>query len=106
MPGTSLPSDRMQARLESLCPGVPVWFRPDSGFRLSYPCIVFDLRNAENLSADDQKYINWYEYRVTLFTRDSRDENIYKLSEALYSKLIDSSQTAGLNRFAYNMKFY
>lgn len=97
------PSDRLQAKLEAMLPGIPVYFRPPTGYKMTFPCVVFDLKRNNPLNADNKPYVVWHEFRVQYFTRDPRDENIYILENAEYTRFEQSEQTNGINRFVYDM---
>lgn len=47
-----------------------VYFQPPSGHMLQYPCIVYQRVGRKDLHAEDDIYVNYMEYSVTVIDTD------------------------------------
>lgn len=69
-------NDLQQTLQELMGPDVKVWFQPPEGFKLSYPCIVFDRTNALTDYADNNPYRVTKRYTVTLMSKTADNEEL------------------------------
>lgn len=47
-----------------------VYFQPPEGFRMSYPCIVYERAGIEKKTANNQSYLIHMRYRVTVIDKN------------------------------------
>ena len=47
-----------------------VYFQPPEGFKLSYPCIVYERDRIDSDHADNQPYLHHIRYSVTVIGKD------------------------------------
>ena len=47
-----------------------VYFQPPEGFKLVYPCIIYDLSRVETRHADNKPYAHAKKYTVTVIDRN------------------------------------
>lgn len=69
-------NDLQQTLQELMGPDVKVWFQPPEGFKLSYPCIVFNRTNALTNYADNNPYRVTKRYTVTLMSKTADNEEL------------------------------
>ena len=50
-----------------------VYFQPPTGYKLKYPCIVYDLEKANVRYADNAPYAIYDQYLIKYMTRDPDD---------------------------------
>lgn len=70
-----------QAVLEGLQTGLPVYFQPPEGFKMAYPCIVYERDPGSSKFAGNRPYNYEQQYEVKLISRDP-DESV------LFGKLV------------------
>lgn len=58
-----------------------VYYRPPSGFRLKYPCIVYDLDRQDISHADNRPYVHKDRYSITVIDRDPDSTIPMKIAE-------------------------
>ena len=51
-----------------------VYFQPPESVKLKYNCIVYSVRNRNDIRADDRQYRGFIEYEVMAIYRDPDDE--------------------------------
>lgn len=86
--------------------GLPVYFNPPTGFRITeYPCIIFDMSVSEVSHADNCAYISHMKYSVKLIARGADEEHVNILLDIPYSKLFDTRQTAGIITYYFYIYF-
>lgn len=74
-----------------------VYFQPPESVRMSYPCIVYNRSNVDDLRANNSVYRTMTRYTVTVMDKDP-DSDIYeKLLMLKYSKYDNSFRKDNLN---------
>lgn len=71
--------EELQMVLESILGSRNVYFQPPESFKLSYPCIVYELGNVSMLYANDKPYLHDKSYTVTLIDGDPDSELVLQL---------------------------
>lgn len=51
-----------------------VYFQPPEGFKMSYPCIVYERERIESDHADNKPYLHRKRYSVTVIDKDPESE--------------------------------
>ena len=87
----------MHRKLESLLGNDHVYFQPPTGTQLKYPCIVYNLANANDVHADDKIYRRLYRYTLIYITKDPDDPK---------RDLIDDLQYCAFDRPIVNDNLY
>jgi len=54
-----------------------VYFNPPEGFKLKYPCIIYEIDDIMSLKANDRNYHNYIAYSVMVIDTDP-DSKIYE----------------------------
>lgn len=96
----------LQTLLEGLLPdGKKVYFQPPAGYKMEYPCIVYNRDYVKIQYADNSPYASKKRYLVTIIDRDP-DSAIPDLVAALPYALFNRFFVAdGLNHDVYNIYF-
>ena len=65
------PRTELSAKFHELCDNV--YFQPPTGTKILYPCIVYELENADVRYADNAPYVLYDKYFIKYITRDPDD---------------------------------
>ena len=65
------PRDSLSDLFHSICTNV--YFQPPTGYKIKYPCIIYDLDKANVRYADNAPYAYYDLYSVKYITRDPDD---------------------------------
>ncbi len=63
------PRVELQTKLEEILGSRNVYFQPPESFKLSYPCIVYELAGIRTTKADNIKYRKDKKYTVTAINK-------------------------------------
>ena len=66
------PRSELSVILNGLCSNV--YFQPPTGYKIKYPCIIYELEKANVRYADNAPYALHDMYRITYITRDPDDQ--------------------------------
>lgn len=69
-----------QKRMEELLPGVPIYFQPPSNIRMTYPAVVYSLKDVDKLVGNNSVVHVEYVYEVVAISRDPDDAMLSILS--------------------------
>lgn len=95
----------LQALLEDLLGSSNVYFQPPSDFMLSYPCIVYSLKDIRASHGDNRPYKLQDEYTITVIDPDP-DSTIRDAVALLPQASFDRHfRTEGLNHYIFNLLF-
>ena len=70
------PRSKLSEILHEICD--EVHFQPPTGFKLKYPCIIYELERMNVRRADNAAYTLYDEYLITYITRDPDDSTKLK----------------------------
>lgn len=80
-----------------------VYYQPPETFKMTYPCIVYELSRDNLLHADDRAYRRKKQYQVTVIDRDPDSQLPDRLSE-LFNTGMERHYTAdNLHHFVYTI---
>lgn len=85
-----------------------VYYNPPTGFRLEYPCYVYDDARPSVYHADNTKYFNKLAWTITTISHDSESSDLAPLLEVLpYCSFNPSSsfKTDGLAHRSYTLYY-
>lgn len=95
---------QLHSMLRTLVPNV--YFQPPENFKLSYPCIVYQLADLTDRKANNRTYTQMDRYQVTYITRDPDDSFIRDFPMQFnYCSLDRFFITSNLNHYNYTL-FY
>ena len=61
---------QLQTELETILGTRNVYFQPPEGFKLQYPCIIYQLDAIRDNRANDKIYTKKKQYAITIIDRD------------------------------------
>ena len=95
----------LQAAFEGILGSRNVYFKPPSSVNMKYPAIVYNLKNINNVHANDSVYLQRTAYEVTIIDRNP-DSLIPNEVSKLPTCKFDRSYTAdNLNHWVYTLFF-
>lgn len=66
------PRDQLSDILHQFCDNV--YYQPPSGYKITYPCIIYDLDRPDIRYADNALYALYDQYFIKYITRDPDDD--------------------------------
>ena len=79
-----------------------VYFQPPEKYKLSYPCLIFQLNTGDTQFADDKPYTFKRQYMATYITKDPDSEMPDKIAKHFPMSRMDRFYTAdNLNHFVF-----
>lgn len=95
----------LQILLEELLESSNVYFQPTVNTQMKYPCIIYNLDDAETEFADNKPYLLTKRYQVTVIDR-SPDTPLFDKVASLPTCRFERSYPAdNLNHFVFNLFF-
>ena len=83
-----------------------VYYNPPTGFKLEYPCIVYNDADPGVWYADNLKYLSHTHWRVTVMSRDPESGDIASLVEELpYASYENSFISDNIAHRVYDLYF-
>jgi len=95
----------LQTKLVGILNSNNVYFQPPPEFKMSYPCIVYQLSKFSNESADNAPYIVETQYEVTVI--DSNPDSAIPMKIAVLPRCNHDRnfKTSNLNHFVFTITF-
>ena len=82
-----------------------VYFNPPESLKMQYPAIRYSLNDYGNISANNEVYLQWPDYSLTLIDKDPDSPIAKKLSVLRGCRLNRSPYVAnGFWHFPFNLK--
>lgn len=82
-----------------------IYFQPPSSTKMQYPAIVYNLNRIQKYHADNDPYLKFNQYNVTVIDRDP-ESPLAKMVDDLRMCSFDRSFTSdNLNHFVYTLYF-
>ena len=91
--------------LEATLGSKNVYFEPPESFKLSYPCIVYNLEGHGEKMADNDQYNLMKRYAMTYITKKADDPMVDSLERIKYCSLSRAFVAANLHHYAFTI-FY
>lgn len=99
------PRVNLHAILVGLLGSNNVYFQPPEGFKMLYPCIVYNINNIRPTFADNLVYSNHVRYTVTLIGHDPDSLIFEKLANHPFASFDRHFTNAGLNHNVFNVYY-
>lgn len=96
------PRSELSKVLHQFCDNV--YFQPPSGYKIKYPCIIYDLERPDIKYADNALYALYDQYLIKYITRDPDDDTRYQIIQ-LELCSADNPYTAD-NLYHYPFRIY
>lgn len=97
---------KLHERLKEILGDEKVYFQPPASVKLSYPCIVYKLTNADIGYANDSCYKYSRRYQITLITKTPDSDLIdlipFSLTHCTFTNYFVSNN---LNHYVYDLYF-
>lgn len=103
--------DNLQGRLELhsklvSCLGTEnVYYQPPEGFRMKYPCIVYEQSSKDTMYADNKRYIHRNRYSITIIDRDPDSDIRDRIEELNYCSFDRHFNSDNLHHFVYTIYY-
>jgi hypothetical protein len=91
------------AFLKQFCDNV--YFQPPPSVMMKYPAIVYTYNRDWRINANNEKYIKYKSYQVTVIDRDPDSELSDEISNVKMSQFDRSFTSDNLNHFVYTIYF-
>lgn len=78
-----------------------VYFQPPTGYKITYPCIIYELRSGDTIFADDLPYRFEKCYTVTVIDPDPDSELPYKVAMLPMCKMDRAFTSDNLNHSTF-----
>lgn len=82
-----------------------VYFQPPESLKMNYPAIVYSRSNIVNTDADDEVYLQYTSYDVTVIDKDPDSEIVQKLSKFKYCRFSRHYTANNLNHDMFIIKY-
>lgn len=82
-----------------------VYFQPPESIKLTYPCIIYERYDIDNIFADDDVYLNPRQYRVTVIDKNPDSEIVDRMSLFKTARFIRHSVVDNLNHDTFNIYY-
>lgn len=93
----------LHRKLEAVLGSKNVYFQAPTGTRLQYPCIIYNLANANDIHANDQIYRRLYRFTLTYITKDPDDPMRDKIDNLRYCSFDRFFTSDNLNHYVYTI---
>lgn len=80
-----------------------VYYQPPTGLQMNYPCIVYNLADANDTHAENRIYRRLYRYTVTYITKDPDDPKRDAIDDLRYCSFDRFFSSDNLNHFVYTI---
>lgn len=82
-----------------------VYYEPPEGFRMKYPCIVYNRSKQKVDYANDHRYIHRNRYSVTIIDRDPDSSITDRIEELQFCSHDRDFSSDNLNHFSYTIYY-
>lgn len=93
----------LQKILETLAPHV--YHQPPENFRMKYPCIVYEKANEQKNFADNDVYVGYVAYDITVLTKNPDSPIPDLVGDLKYSSFSRHYIVDNLHHFVYSLYF-
>lgn len=87
--------------LHELCDNV--YFQPPTGYKLKYPCIIYEFNGLERRPADNRGYITYGLYSIQYITRDPDDDVKLQIAELPMCSMDRTFDSDNLYHYQYRI---
>lgn len=97
--------EALNALLVSILGSRNVYFQPPTGYKLNYPCIIYNLAGIETLYADGKPYALAKKYTVTAITKDPESTLPNSLAMLPTSKFDREFSVDNLHHYVFTLYY-
>jgi len=91
--------------LENVLGSKHVYYQPPTGLKMQYPCIVYNLADADDIHADNKIYRRLYRYSLTYITKDPDDPKRDLIDDLQYCSFDRPFVSDNLHHFVYTIYY-
>ena len=88
-------------KLLAICPNC--YYQPPETFKMTYPCIIYDLEKDDLLHADDSAYCRHKRYSITIVDRNPDSAIPDAFSDAFNAGMERHYEADNLHHFVYTI---
>lgn len=97
---------KLHERLKEILGNDSVYFQPPASVKLSYPCIIYKLTNADIGYADNRTYMYSRRYQISLITKDPDSDLIDLIPRSLrHCTFTNYYVSDNLNHYIYDLYY-
>lgn len=82
-----------------------VYFQPPESITMTYPCIVYERHDINNIHADDDAYLQPLQYKITVIDRDPDSTIVEKVSKLKKTRFINHFVSSNLNHDIFEIYY-
>lgn len=95
----------LQTMLEKLLGSRNVYFQPPASVKMKYPAIVYSLGDISNNHANDNIYIQFTNYNLTVIDEDPDSEIVGVVSKLPRCRMGTHFASDGLNHYPFTLYY-
>lgn len=97
---------KLHEELKEILGDYDVYFQPPESVKLTYPCVIYKLTNADIGYADNMTYRYSRRYQITLITKDPDSDLIDKIPKSLrHCSFANYFVSNNLNHYIYDLYY-
>ncbi len=96
----------LQMMLEKIAGCRRVYFQPPENLEISYPCIIYSIRNVKNEYADDDIYLQDFYYELIVIDSNPDSELFRKICKIPQCKFRNFYISENLNHYVFDLYGY
>ena len=82
-----------------------VYYQPPEGFKMNYPCIVYERHGISNKHANDKVYLEPVRYRATIIDANPDSAIVAKMNNLRYAKFVRHYAVNQLNHDIFDIYY-
>lgn len=82
-----------------------VYFQPPENLKMNYPCIVYERHGIDDTFADNDIYLQPYQYRIIVIDDDPDSEIVAKMAKFRNAKFIRHFVSEKLNHDIFDIYY-
>ena len=94
---------KLHKELETILGTKNVYFQPPEGFKMIYPCIVYERHGINNKHADDRVYLEPVRYRATVIDANPDSEIVHKMNNLKHARFVRHFAVNQLNHDIFDI---
>lgn len=97
--------DKIKAAVSGIVSGDQIYYQPPEGFRLDYPCIVYEMTGVWDRFGSGKRFAGKRKYQMMLITRDPDCPAVEKLLGLTYTALDRTFTTDNLYHYTFTIYY-
>lgn len=80
-----------------------VYFQPPENLRRQYPAIVYERSALRSANGDNEKYLKWHQYQITVIDPNPDSDIVSKMEDFPFTRYVRHFTTEGLNHDVFQV---